>query len=426
MAQHPSPTSTPAGAASPDAMFDQNHRLMEEIQRLHRNIAARPDAFDLGVRWHPSGVGVEYLYRQGQLLCRAADLAAALDAFDTIGQPRPGVVVGPAGVRVLEVGDRDAADLADALAGALGRDDLVTPNHVLDSQVHMAMCPATEPVPSGGPVRDLPEPAGDRRVGVAVVDTGFVHALADDTGYARFSAVSAESRADAQVYADGTDRIQPYGGHGTAAAACLLAVAGAESTTVHVDSCLVGGAVDEVTVVDALTAAVESGADVVSLQAGMYTREHVASVAFAAFHDDVLAAHPDTVVVAAAGNNGSDEKFWPAAFDWVTGVGGLTEDGSARAGWSNHGGWVDVYAPGDNVTVPFPNGTYEYHGGVSAEFTDGHAVWSGTSFATPTVAGMIARRMIEDGVDAPAARDRVLADAAAAELTGVGPRLLTH
>ncbi|TDC51647.1 hypothetical protein E1212_11675 [Jiangella ureilytica] len=348
-------------------MFDQNHRLMEEIQRLHRNIPARPDAFELGVRWHPSGVGVDYLYRQGQLICRAADLPAAMDAFDTIGQPRPDVSDGPASLCVLGIGGRDAADMADALAEALGRGDVVTPNHVLDSQVRMSMCPATEPVPSGGPVRDLPEPAGTRRVDVTVVDTGFVHALAGQDGYTRFSAVSAESRADAQVYADGTDRIQAYGGHGTAAAARLLAVSGAESTTVHVDSCLVGGAVDEVTVVEALTAAVESGADVVSLQAGMYTREHVASVAFAAFHDEVLAAHPDTVVVAAAGNNGSGEKFWPAAFDWVTGVGGLTEDGSARADWSNHGDWVDVYAPGDDVTVPFPNGTYEYHGGVTAE-----------------------------------------------------------
>lgn len=421
---HPS-NRTATTAGTHDAMFDPNYRLMEEIQRLHRNTAGRSDTFELGVRWHPTGFGVEYMYRQGQLICRAAHLGAALDAFDAIGQARPVAVVdGPADVLVLDIGDRDAADLADALSQSLGREDVVTPNHVLDTQAHSAMCPATEPVPSPGPVRELAEPTGDRSVRVSVIDTGFVHALAGEAGYHRFSAVSAESHPDAQVYADGTDRIQPYGGHGTAATACLLAVAGAESTTVHVDSCLVGGAVDEVTVVSALTEAVESGADVVSLQAGVYTRENVPPVSFAAFRDDVLAAHPNTVVVAAAGNNGSDEAFWPAAFDWVTAVGGLTEDGSARPGWSNHGDWVDVYAPGDNMKVPFPNGTYEYHGGVTAEFTDGHAVWSGTSFATPVVAGMIARRMIEDGVDAPAARDRVLADATASELVGVGPRLL--
>ncbi len=287
---HLSPAKTATGP-----MFDPNHRLMEEIQRLHRNTAGRSKSFKLGVRWHPTGFGVEYLYRQGQLICRSADLEQALRTFDDIGQARPEAVVeGPAGVRVLEIGDRDAADLADVLSRALGRDDLVTPNHVLDSQMHVAMCPATEPVPSDGPVRELAEPTGHGDVRVTVIDTGFVHALAGESGYQRFSAVSAESQPDAQVYADGTDRIQHYGGHGTAAAACLLAVSGAESTTVHVDSCLVGGAVDEVTVVDALTAAVDSGADVVSLQAGMYTRENVPPVAFAALRDEVLAAHPDT------------------------------------------------------------------------------------------------------------------------------------
>ncbi|HEU0041110.1 MAG TPA: S8/S53 family peptidase, partial [Jiangellaceae bacterium] len=214
------------------------------------------------------------------------------------------------------------------------------------------------------------------------------------------------------------------GGHGTAAAACLLAVAGAQRTTVQVDSCVVGGAVDEVSMVAAMTEAIENGADVISMQAGTYTREAVPPIAFKQFHDEVLSKHPQTVVVTAAGNDSQDDPFWPAAFPWVTAVGALTKDGSARADWSNHGDWVDVYAPGDNVVVPHPNGTYEYQGGaLSAEFTEGHAIWSGTSFATPVVAGMIARRMIEDDVDAATARDRVLADAASDTLPDVGPRI---
>jgi hypothetical protein len=74
--------------------------------------------------------------------------------------------------------------------------------------------------------------------------------------------------------------------------------------------------------------------------------------------------------------------------------------------------------------VPFPNGRYEYLGGFSAEFTEGHAIWSGTSFATPVVAGMITRRMIERNISAPDARDVVLAEAAAAALPATGPRVL--
>jgi hypothetical protein len=54
--------------------------------------------------------------------------------------------------------------------------------------------------------------------------------------------------------------------------------------------------------------------------------------------------------------------------------------------------WVDVYASGENIVVPFPNVTYTYPDGFGADFTQGQAIWSGISFAAPVVAGMIARR----------------------------------
>jgi hypothetical protein len=47
-----------------------------------------------------------------------------------------------------------------------------------------------------------------------------------------------------------------------------------------------------------------------------------------------------------------------AAYDWCTAVGALTHGGDARTGWTNYGYWVDVYASGENIVVPFPNGTY--------------------------------------------------------------------
>ena len=105
-------------------------------------------------------------------------------------------------------------------------------------------------------------------------------------------------------------------------------------------------------------------------------------------------------------------------------MGALTHGGDARTGWTNYGYWVDVYASGENIVVPFPNGTNEYLDGLSADFTQGHAIWSGTSFAAPAVAGMIARRMIERNISAPDARDFVLAEAAVAALPTTGPRVL--
>ena len=85
---------------------------------------------------------------------------------------------------------------------------------------------------------------------------------------------------------------------------------------------------------------------------------------------------------------------------------------------------MDVYGSGENIVVPFPNGTYMYLDGFSADFTQRHAIWSGTSFAAPVVGGMIARRMIERNISAPEARDVVLADAAVAALPATGPRVL--
>jgi hypothetical protein len=404
---------------------DRHHRLVEEVERLRYNMAARTDgrAFPLGVRWSRDGTSVDYIYRQHQLICRTRDVSKVLTAFDQIGQERPTVTEGPLDLSVLHLGDRDTADFADQLSEVLG-DHVVTPNHVLDVKSNTVMCPATEPMPARGPVSDLSEPSALRTPRVAVIDTGYLPSVADDSGYSRFSAVTPDSTPDHSVFdGDGTT-IRPYGGHGTAAAACLLAVSGAENVSVTVSNCMEGGAVDEISMIETLTEAVEAGADVISMQAGTYTRKDVPPLTFEAFRDEVLAKHPDTVIVVAAGNDSQDEPFWPAAYDWATAVGGLTEDGEARAEWSNFGDWVDVYAPGEDVTVPFPNGEYTYHGGFTTEFTDGHAKWSGTSFATPAVAGMITRRMMQDGVDAPTARDRILADAHEAAIPDDGPRVI--
>jgi hypothetical protein len=256
-----------------------------------------------------------------------------------------------------------------------------------------------------------------------VVDTGFSSAVAQASAYARFSAVDSNSEPDDEIYA-GTNDIRPYGGHGTASTARLLSVSGAGSMSVRVRDSLVGGAVDELTIVDDLEVVVTGGVDIVSIQAGMYTRAGRAPKAFDAFYRRVLRKHPGTVLVVAAGNDGSDRPFWPAAYDWCTAVGALTHGGDARTGWTNYGYWVDVYASGENIVVPFPNGTYTYLDGLSADFTQGQAIWSGTSFAAPVVAGMIARRMIERNISAPDARDVVLAEAAVAALPATGPRVL--
>ncbi|PSK98260.1 subtilase family protein [Haloactinopolyspora alba] len=400
--------------------------LASEVERLQRNARARSQnrAFPLGAKWDSTERHVEYLYRDDQLICEGRDLNAALEAFDLAGEARPDDVSdGPLGLKVLHVGERDAARIADSLADIVG-EDTVTPNHVLDSQGYTRMCPATEPLPHSGPVPQLAEPHGPGHARLAVVDTGYSSEVARDSAYGRLLAVEDTSEIDDEIY--GSDgQILPYGGHGTATTARLLSVSGIESTSVQVRDCLVGGAVDELTIVEDLATVIRDGADIVTLQAGLFTRAGRAPKSFDALRRKILRDHPTTVIVAAAGNNGTERPFWPAAYDWTTAVGALTYGGDARAPWSSVGHWVNVYASGENVVVPFLNGYYEYLDGFSAEFTGGHAVWSGTSFAAPVVAGMIARRMIERGVDAPTARDIVLREAAVAALPATGPRVLS-
>jgi hypothetical protein len=96
------------------------------------------------------------------------------------------------------------------------------------------------------------------------------------------------------------------------------------------------------------------------------------------------------VIVAAAGNDGLDRPFWPAALgdsptvgDGVIGVKAF--DASLnRAEFSNSLPRDGACALGVDVLSRFPVGDYEYSSGSLARF-EGAAIWSGTSFATPHI-----------------------------------------
>lgn len=402
---------------------DRNKR-QAEVRRLETNAKDRTNNrhFALKAHWNEDDdTAVDYFYRGGQLLCDESNEQAVRAAFDALGlEPPRSVERRVAGIVVFDIGDREPVDLADQIDMHVGA-DVVSPNHVLDSQVPYSICPASEPVPHQGPIHELAEPVGDGHARIAVVDTGYLDDAARDSRYGRLLAVEKYSEPDDEAFTAGRV-IRPYGGHGTAATARLLAISGSDHVTVQVRDALVGGAVDELTIIEDLAAVIENGVDVISLQAGLYSRRGHSPLAFDAFRRRILSRYPDVVIVAAAGNNGSDQPFWPAAYEWTTAVGALTKSGDARTGWSNFGYWVDLYATGENVVVPFPNGTYEYLDETRARFTRGHALWSGTSFAAPVVAGLIARRMIERDVPAPQARDIVLDEARTAALPATGRR----
>jgi subtilisin family serine protease len=91
------------------------------------------------------------------------------------------------------------------------------------------------------------------------------------------------------------------------------------------------------------------------------------------------------VVVASAGNDAMSRPVFPAALPGVVGVGALSPAGPAP--FSNFGPWVNACAPGvDLVGIFFNWSEHPEH----LRFR-GWAIWSGTSFAGPIVAGAIAR-----------------------------------
>jgi hypothetical protein len=120
---------------------------------------------------------------------------------------------------------------------------------------------------------------------------------------------------------------------------------------------------------------------------------------------------PDTLVVAAAGNDATSRPTFPAALPGVVAVGAL--DAGGRAAFSNFGPWVDASAPAVDVVSTFFTDFDDRCptcGSVVEQYR-GWARWSGTSFASPKVAGVIAQEMYLGQISAGEAWDRVRARA---------------
>ena len=100
------------------------------------------------------------------------------------------------------------------------------------------------------------------------------------------------------------------------------------------------------------------------------------------------------LVVASAGNEGSEDPNYPAAFatdpDLSVVSVGARRSATKRAPYSNYGVWVREWGEGTDVISIMPMTTSE------VDTARGYAWWSGTSFAAANLSGALAQRAETD------------------------------
>lgn len=162
--------------------------------------------------------------------------------------------------------------------------------------------------------------------------------------------------------------------------------------------------------------AVDLGARVLNMSFG--TPESSIETGMSKPHADVIryAADRGCVLVAASGNSGKEEQFWPASFDEVIAVGSADADArpSHFTSWGQH---VALCAPGERVAT--------------CALEDSYQLATGTSFAAPFVAAAAALLLSRAGrrsfrVDCGIAKEILIASATrwTREVTGYGSGIL--
>jgi hypothetical protein len=366
---------------------------------------------------------VDYLYRPGVVLTRDEDADRVYRALGLEGPPEKGSDRTPqqsAGLHVVELADDAKAvpDVLEDLDTRLGV-GVATPDHLIHvtDKAKVTWCMSKEPAPSaadGVPSFSGNEESNGRTGLVVVVDTGSLEEVIGE--HAWLTGVTGEEE---------PATVGHYTGHGTFIAGVVRTYAPAADVRV-LAVLSIGGAAFESDVVNGLTRALDLAPDVINLSAGTRTRRDVPLLSFEVFWEQRLSQLKGTVLVAAAGNDGDRGPFWPAAFPWAVSVGALDESADERAGFSNYGSWVDVYALGTDVANAYPAGDYTYREPPLTDQTttfDGIAIWSGTSFAAPMVAGLAVGRMTWSGESARGSVDSLLRIAKANAGVGVGARL---
>jgi serine protease len=214
---------------------------------------------------------------------------------------------------------------------------------------------------------------GSTNIKVCVVDTGYANGHKD--------LPTLDSSAGHSPY-DGQTWSNDGHGHGTHCAGTIGAIGGNNEgvTSVNPDpskfSFYIGkgltdsGSGSSSGVMEAVTYCVDNGAKIISMSLG--------GGGFSTIEEGQYKQHYEedgVLIIAAAGNGGNSAYSYPASYKYVMSVAAVSSN-KAKASFSQFNDQVEIAAPGVGVKSTLPN--------------DQYASWSGTSMATPHVAGVAA------------------------------------
>lgn len=156
---------------------------------------------------------------------------------------------------------------------------------------------------------------------------------------------------------------------------------------------------------DGILYAAERGVDIINISWGGSFRSEIIQDLVTYITGDL-----GILIVAAAGNNGIEAEFYPAAYDGVLSV-TATNQSNVRAPFSSIGTWVDVSAPGVGI--------------FTTSFGNNYTSTQGTSFSSPITAGAAALVMAHFPSYTPQqVAEQIRVTSNAAELNAANPALV--
>lgn len=365
----------------------------EMVASLQRRRADRPDLVQFEVVRGRGKIGSKRtLVVRGELLAEAAavqdeDTRKMLERFRLEWEPIECLEGRVGRLKNAEIGAERYVDIARLIRRA---GFAASVNHVTPLGPIMKGRGGAEPTkatPQFPPAFTQPT---DTPTVLAVIDTGITDQRRSDGWLGKVPLGANIDLLDDLPVKDG---FLDFGaGHGTFATGVAEQVAPSADLRVYkaIDSDGIGSEVD---VACAMVQAVADGAQILNLSLGLQTIDDQPPVAIAAALALIIErTKGEVLVVAAAGNDGSSRPCWPAAFRQVVSVAGLSA-ALTPTDWSNFGFWVDCSTVGEGVVSMYPEGveSHELDPAPDAFSADAWAVWTGTSFAAPQIAGAVAR-----------------------------------